>query len=90
MSEIEKQPYEDRTIRCPKLGGMVWFQYCEAGEGESACPKALDCWAPVFDVEGFFRGRLTPEDFENCFMKPPTPKIVTLMDLIEQAKKLTM
>jgi hypothetical protein len=90
MSEKEKQPYEEHAIRCPKLGSMVWFQYCEAGEGELPCPKALDCWAPVFSVQQYFRGRLSREDYENCFLKPPAPKIVTLMDLIEKAKKITM
>jgi len=38
-------------------------------------------------VEAFFRKELTPEEWECIFEKPPKPKILSLVEMIEQAKK---
>jgi hypothetical protein len=49
----------------------------------------LRCWEPYFDVEGVFRALLSPEKFEECFLKPPPSRMSTLLELIEKAKKVT-
>lgn len=81
-------PFEEKEIRCPRLGGPVTFWYCRREHLGKPCHKALDCWAAYFDVESFFRDQLTPEEFLERFHTPPQTKIVTLLDLIEKARKV--
>ena len=81
-------PYEEKQIRCPKLGNAVFFGYCRVERQNFPCQRTLSCWSSFFDVEQFFREKLTPEEFDECFLQPPRPKIVTLVELIENARKL--
>jgi hypothetical protein len=81
-------PYEEEEIRCPKLGHQVSFGYCRSERRDLPCQRAVTCWNGRFDVESLFRGVLTPEQFEETFHKPPAPKLVTLIELIERAKKV--
>ena len=88
MKEQECQaPYEEMPIRCPRLGGPVTFGYCKIESMGRPCSKALDCWFAHFDVEAFFREVLSEEEFRECFARAPTPKMVTLIELIENARK---
>ena len=82
-------PYEEKQIRCPKLGGPVNFEFCLVERRELPCGRALGCWSRHFDVETFFRQRLSLEDFEKCFAQPQPAKLCTLVDLIDQARKRT-
>lgn len=88
MTTAANPPYEEKQIRCPKLGGPVFFEYCRVERHDRPCQRAMICWASSFDVEQFFRETLAPEEFEECFLQPPRPKIVTLVELIENARKL--
>jgi hypothetical protein len=88
MTSSVDPPYEEKQIRCSKLGNPVFFEYCRVERQHFPCQRALDCWSSFFDVERFFRDRLTPEEFDECFLQPPRPKVVTLVELIENAKKL--
>lgn len=81
-------PYEEEQIRCPKLGHQVSFGYCRTERLDMPCQRAIACWHDHFDVEALFRTGLTPEQFEEAFLKPPTPKLVTLVELIERARTL--
>jgi hypothetical protein len=81
-------PFEEMQIRCPKLGGLVSFEYCRIEERQGPCRRAVICWSVHFDVERYFRGIVAPEEFEERFHKPPASKLVTLMELIEQARKV--
>jgi hypothetical protein len=89
MSEEVVPPGEDYVIRCPRLGHQISFSYCLAERGELPCFKALDCWFEHFDVEGYFRGRLTEEQMEKAFSRSGHSKMMSLLDLIEQAKRRT-
>ena len=51
------------------------------------CGRALTCWSFHFDVEAYFRSRMSPERFEECFNGQIKPKVVTLIELIEKAQK---
>ncbi len=89
MSETPENPtYEEREIRCPRLGGPVTFGYCRIEGGDKPCPRAIKCWGVFFDAQAFFRQTLTPEQFAECFLKPPPSKIDTLMEMIDRAKKV--
>lgn len=89
---VEKQPessYEDKEIRCPKLGGPVTFGYCRIEDIGRPCFRAITCWEDHFAVEALFRDSMSKEEFDKCFSRPPPSKVGTLLELIEKAKKLS-
>ncbi|MEJ2658316.1 MAG: hypothetical protein P8012_14165 [Desulfobacterales bacterium] len=74
--------------RCPRLGGPVSFGYCRTcGDDRSVCWKILDCWWEAFDVVAYLKNSLSAEMFNRLVQAKPKPKIVSLVELIEQAKK---
>ena len=89
---VEKQPeslYEDKEIRCPKLGGPVTFGYCRIEDIGRPCFRAITCWKNHFAVEALFRDSMSEEEFDKCFSRPPPSRVGTLLELIEKAKKLS-
>jgi len=88
MTKKRKTPPDDAfEIRCPKLGHQIFFSYCRKENFGSPCFKTLDCWYYYFDVEKFLRDQLTEEEWINSFEKIRTPKIVSLLELIDKAKQ---
>lgn len=81
-------PYEDKEIRCPKLGGPVTFSYCKMETGTRPCSRALACWTVHFDAESYFRENLSDAEYRECFEKPAPSRVTTLLELVEQARKL--
>jgi hypothetical protein len=77
---------DGRRRRCPRLGHEVEFGYCRRPGGELPCRKIFDCWWEAFDVEGFIRAHYSEEDIAKI-LAPPTPKMTSIVDLIQQAKK---
>ncbi|OEU66313.1 MAG: hypothetical protein BBJ57_11435 [Desulfobacterales bacterium PC51MH44] len=74
--------------RCPRLGGPVSFHYCRTcGDDSSACWKIFDCWWECFDVVGYLQKYLPEDKFNILVNAKPKPKMLSLMELIEQAKK---
>ncbi|RLB14284.1 MAG: hypothetical protein DRG82_14085 [Deltaproteobacteria bacterium] len=80
-------PDESFQIRCPRLGHQIYFSYCRTENSGLPCFKVLDCWSPHFPVEEYLKSDLTPEEWEKVFEKKPKPKMLSLVELIEQAKK---
>lgn len=89
MGEKIVPPKDDHKIRCPRLGHQISFSYCRQERGELPCFKTLDCWFEHFDVDGFFRQELTEEQWERAFSRSSKTKMMSLLDLIEQAKQRT-
>ncbi len=81
--------YDHLELRCPRLGGEVTFAYCLREGGDLPCPRTITCWQPYFPVETYLRTRLTQHQWERCFNQRPKEKVVTLIELIEAAKKRT-
>ena len=74
--------------RCPRLGNPVPFEYCEVcGDNTHPCFKILDCWWEYFDVVQYLKDKLPEEQFRRIMAAKPKPKITSLVELIEQAKK---
>jgi len=80
-------PNEDVRIRCPRLGHQIDFAYCRIENNGLPCFRSLDCWRRLFQVEAYFKERLTEEQWASAFSGPTKPKVLSLLDLIEQAKK---
>ncbi len=80
-------PKDDFQIRCPRLGHQINFNYCQSENSGLPCFKTLDCWYNYFDVRAYLTDKLSEEDFQKAFLEKGKPKVMSLFDLIEQAKK---
>ena len=73
--------------RYPRLGGPVSFRYCRTnGEDGLPCWKIFDCWWESFDVVEYLKKSLPEDTFKKLVNAKPKPKMVSLVELIEQAK----
>ena len=84
---MNDQEYDALEIRCPKLGHQLRFSYCRREHNDLPCARSLICWEGRFPVSKLFHHTLSDKQWNDCFGKPPQPKVVSLMELIEQAKK---
>lgn len=87
MKRKDTPPGDDYKIRCPRLGHQISFSYCRLENQGLPCFKALDCWYDHFLVEEHIREELSPDEWERIFDKPPKPKMLSLVEMIEEAKK---
>jgi hypothetical protein len=83
----KKPPDKSVQIRCPRLGHQIHFSYCRTENSGLPCFKTIDCWSTRFPVETCLREELAREEWEEAFERKPKPKVLSLVELIEQAKK---
>lgn len=88
MCHPKSPPDDNFQIRCSKLGHQIHFAYCRKENFGLPCSRIVTCWHPHFDVEAHLRTVLTEEEWENAFEKAVKPKVLTLVELIEQAQKM--
>jgi hypothetical protein len=72
---------------CRMLGHKVPFSYCRSLKEGLPCSKILDCWFEVLPIEQFVSEHYSSEEQET-FLLPAKPKVATLIELIEKAKKI--
>jgi len=89
MERKESPPGDDFNTRCPRLGHQIAFSYCRSENQGLPCFKILDCWHAHFSVEEWLRKELSSAEWDKVFSAPPTPKLLSLVELIEQAKGRT-
>ena len=87
MENSISPPAETFRIRCPRLGHQIQFSYCRNENFGLPCSRILDCWYPHFQVEKYLRKELTQEEWHEAFEKDIKPKMMSLMELINQAHK---
>ena len=88
IKKPENIPPEDEfRIRCRKLGHQISFSYCRFENNGLPCIRTLDCWYLFFPVDEFLRNELSEEEWTEVFESPQKPKVVSLVELIEQAQK---
>jgi hypothetical protein len=79
---------DNQEKRCPRLGNPVPFKYCmDTGDNTGPCFKIRDCWWEDFDVQAYLENTLSPEALDKLLKSKPPPKVASLVELIEQAKK---
>jgi hypothetical protein len=86
MERKKSPPGDEYNIRCPRLGHQISFSYCRTENQGLPCFKTLDCWYNHFQVEEFLKEEIEPEVWEKVFAAPPKPKVLSLLELIEEAK----
>ncbi|MBW1721341.1 MAG: hypothetical protein JRH13_10525 [Deltaproteobacteria bacterium] len=87
MNSSKTPPGEETMIRCPRLGHQISFSYCRSENKGLPCFKSLDCWFPHFAVEAYFQEKLSPEQWEKAFQRPKNAKLLSLVELIQEAKR---
>lgn len=84
MTETQKK----LERRCPRLGNTVPFHYCKtSGDQQQCCFKIVDCWWEHFDIVRYLKDHLPEDQFNRVMAARPRPKVSSLIELIEQAKK---
>ncbi len=78
--------YDNEKIYCRKLGHWLTFHYCHRENNGLPCRKILDCWFEKIPVKEFLKENYTKEEISYIF-NSSKPKITSLIEIIEQAKK---
>jgi hypothetical protein len=82
-----KKDFDHLERRCPRLGGPISFGYCRTDSQDGVpCWKIFDCWWECFDVVEYLKKSLPKSTFERLVNAKPKPKMLSLVELIEQAK----
>ena len=82
--------HDQDLLRCRRLGHEVTFGYCRQETCGKPCRLVLDCWWECFEVRSFLRAHLPEEtvaEVERAGASPPPPKILSLVEMIQQAKE---
>jgi hypothetical protein len=82
------EQYDNNTIRCPRIGGDVNFLFCRTENNMLPCRWIVGCWKEHMDIDTFLEDNYTEEELDQIFA-PPKPKIESLVNLVEKAKKDT-
>ena len=85
MNKLIEQ-YDEKTIRCPRVGGYINFRFCRSENNMLPCRWIVGCWQRQIDINTFLDEHFSKEEMDKMFT-PPKPKIESLVELIEQAKK---
>lgn len=80
------EQHDDKTLRCPRVGGDVNFLYCRSENNRLPCAWIVGCWQKRIDINEFLKGHYSNEEL-NLVFALPRPKIESLLNLIEKAKK---
>lgn len=80
------EQYDDKIIRCPRVGGEINFKYCRSENNMLPCRWIVSCWQKQLDINKFLEDHYSNEEINRMFA-PPMPKMESLVALIEQAKQ---
>jgi len=82
------EPYDQLEIRCPKLGHQVLFSYCRREDDNLPCQRIFSCWEwRIPTIREYIKSKLSEEEIDRHFNRPPKDRLSTLIELIENAKK---
>ena len=82
------ESYDSLLIRCPRLGGEVTFAYCRVEGGDLPCMRIVVCWQRCLPIADYLREKLAPLQLKRFAQQQPKERIVTLVELIDAAKKV--
>ena len=82
------EEYDAFIIRCPQLGGEVPFQYCRTVNEDLPCRRMIVCWEFRIDISKFLNEHYSFDQIERALAPPTKTRIETILELIENAKKI--
>jgi hypothetical protein len=80
------EQHDEKTIRCPRVGGEVNFRFCRFENNMLPCRFIVGCWQGQMDIEALLQEHYSEEELGRIFA-PPKPKIESLVGLIEKVRK---
>ena len=80
------EQHDDKTIRCPRVGGEVNFRFCRYENNMLPCRFIAGCWQGQMDIEALLKEHYTEEELDRIFT-PPKPKIESLAGLMEKVQR---
>ena len=75
--------HDQREAYCRRLGHHLAFSYCRSPGSDEPCGSILDCWFERFDVAGYMARHYPHRSPGRAGV---TPKLVSLLELIQQAQ----
>jgi hypothetical protein len=81
-----EQKFDTRQGYCRKLGHHLAFKYCREEHNGWPCLKIRDCWFDGIDIDKFLQQNYRQDEIDHLHSSPQ-PKIGTIIELIQQARK---
>jgi len=78
--------HDNERIYCRRLGHWLTFNYCRRESDGLPCRKIVDCWFEKLPIKEFLKENYKEEEISYVF-ESSKPKITSIIELIEQAKK---
>lgn len=79
--------YDNERIYCRRLGHWLTFNYCRQENNNLPCRKIMDCWFEKLEINEFLEENYREEEISYIF-ESSKPKLTSIVELIEQAKKI--
>ncbi len=77
------EQYDDRQIRCPKMGDFVPFKYCRSC-GKPFCRLIVSCWAVKLDIGTFLAENYDAPTIQESLQRPASGRVGTILDLTDK------
>jgi hypothetical protein len=81
------EEHDHKTIRCPRVGGQVNFKFCRFENNMLPCRWIVGCWQGQMDINKLLEDHYSKKELDQIFALPK-PKLQSLVDLMEKAKKV--
>ena len=85
-ASVAIESFDHLSIRCPKLGGSVTFEYCRTLNDGLPCGTVLGCWTGCFDVVSFLESNYSPEQLQRT-LTARRGRMDLIREAVEQARK---
>jgi hypothetical protein len=82
------EEYDTLIVRCPQLGGEVPFHYCRIVNDNLPCRRMMVCWEFRIEISKFLGDHYSINQIQKAFAPPTKTKLETILELIEEAKKI--
>jgi hypothetical protein len=83
---MSREIHDQLTLRCPRLGGAVTFEYCRKA-GAPFCRSIIACWAVRLDIGQYLADHYTAEEIQAGLELPAQSKVQRMIELTENAQK---
>jgi hypothetical protein len=80
------EEYDEKIIRCPRIGGDVNFLFCRTENNLFPCRWIVGCWQTRIDIRKFLDEHYSEEERKKSLTSSKS-KLVSLVEIIEKVKK---